>query len=288
MASTLLVQPPFALTLPTLSSTRSYLVDVDTEAYIGAWSYKNRSEIRYQLIREVATSNGQRLAVRSSGFRQINNEGLHRLDANMARLKQTLDLTLASSGQLQSVDNQADILNRFQPVRADWLRRYANDDFITPGVIDGVNTVLATPDQLVRTLSQSMDLGLLLPPIFQQAYTIGSPVAGPTLELPRALATLSLPLTTTITRRPPTYPDVALDLVVTGQLDMKRFAFDEARTLLQQMTGVVEIDPTPDVQYIDTFEFDKTHQLLYAGRFVTVIFPEIAMSKTVVTISPVQ
>ncbi|MEZ0611500.1 hypothetical protein ACAW74_23515 [Fibrella sp. WM1] len=273
-----------ALQLPTQTIPRTYLIRTDTERYVGDLSYHNVSEARLQLVRPESS----RVELRSLSYRQTNNEGENRMDAALAQLRHTLSLTLWPSGRIDSIENQPELLDRYKTIRASWQKQHPADKDFSPAHLEAIGRVFADPDHLIRTISQAPELELLLPAIYDRTYTYNQPVAGPPAFITPLTGSLVMPLKTTIVRRKPHYPDVALDLMLTGELDEKQFPFDEARRWLQTLTGVVDIDPTPAIQYILTFEFDRQHNLLHAGRFVTCIYEHVAMSKVITQVGPAE
>ncbi|CCG99910.1 hypothetical protein FAES_1901 [Fibrella aestuarina BUZ 2] len=271
-----------ALQLSIQTVPRSYLIRTDTEMYVGDLSYHNVSEARLQLVRPESS----RVVMRSLSYRQTNNEGEHQKEAALAQLRHTLSLTLWPDGRINSLGNQPELLTRYRAIRANWRKQYPTDNDFTPAHLESIERVFADPDHLIRTISQAPEFELLLPAIYDRIYTYDQPIAGPPAIITPLTGSLTMPLQTTIVRRKPQYPDVALDLMLTGQLDKTLFPFDDARRWLQTLTGVVDIDPMPSLQYILTFEFDKQGNLLYAGRFVTCIYENVAMSKMVTTVGP--
>ena len=276
---------PLYLALPTQKSSQRYIVQVDTESQLGGWSYTNTAETQLTVSRNGVQAGRYAVGIQATNFRQTNSEGLNRLGADMVRLKAQLALTLAPSGQVTAVDNRAALAANYAALRPKWLARYEGDEQITPQLIDDIGRVFDEGSNLVQVLAQSPELALLLPDFYDRTYSMGTNQTG-RVVMPNVLITAPIPLITKLVRRLPQYPDVALDLQVTGELDRAAYAYDDIRTMLQEMTGEVTIDPTPDVQFVDTYEFNAGHELLYAARFFTCIFPGVFMTKIIVSLRP--
>lgn len=277
-------QPAVRLSLPTDATPRTYRIKTDVEMHIGALTYENQQDMRLQFTPRP----NRRASVRGLSFTQTNRTGEHRLDPDLAKLRHNLSLTRHPSGRIDTLDNHAELLAQFRALRTDYQRRFPNDPDLSPAFLGALDTLFADPDHLIRSLGQSPEFELLLPALYEQDYAYDQPTDGPMAFIAPLAGTLLVPLQTTLTRRPPQYPDVALDLLLTGRIDEARFPFDDTRTLLQELTGVVDIDPVPEIQYLLTFEFDRRHHLLHAGRFVTCIYENVAMSKVITMLGPDQ
>lgn len=279
--------PPLsgALEFPTSRQPRRYAVQTDTLSVLGNWQYENTTDSVYQLTYLSASPEAGQVEVKRTQFKQTNSQGFSRLDGDVARLADHLLLRLAPTGQLTNVLNRADLQERFRALRPNLKLRYLNDPQITPALIDNLGTILDEEGHLERILTQSPELGLLLPPLVHQTFpTEPAPGTPGTKVLANVFSTLALPLLTR-TRRIATPPDdVAISLQVEGQFDQTQYAFDDARKAMQTLTGQIDVDPTPTVQYLESYEFDTQHHLLHAGRLAVYGVPGVFMTKIVTTV----
>lgn len=171
--------PLIQLSLPVSPVPRSYLVRTDVELYVGDLAYHNQVETRLQLSRPAA----RQATVRGLSFRQTNNEGEHRIEGELARLRHHLNLALGPDGRPEAVVNQPELLGNLKALRADWQRRFPDDRDLSPVFFDSLEAVFADPARLVRSLSESPELDLLLPALYDRRYAAGQEVEGPAARI---------------------------------------------------------------------------------------------------------
>lgn len=282
-------RPVASVQLPFLKPRQPvrYLVQTNTVSMMGTWEQEYTNESVYQLTVLESSAAGCTVEVNRSGFRQTPTDGLGRLDADMASLLDRLLLRLGPNGALVAVQNKPDLLQRFQGLRPNLKLRYLNDPHITPDLIDNLDTILREEGHLERVLSHAPELNLLLPACYNRPLPAEPGLAWEgQSQCSNVLGSLSIPLRTRTLRLADLPADVAVALQTEGEFDELRFEFDNARTILQTLTGKIDIDPTPDVEYLESFEFDHQGQLLYAGRFVVYSVPGVFQGKIVTTVAP--